>query len=659
LLFCGDELKRAVVQASTAQILKGMKGAHAVIRDGAYAFDYLGFREKLAAYDRDVAPRFAQYHQLKQRLLERERAQLRLEEFKPRVLTSFVRNQLIDQVYLPLVGDNLAKQIGAAGAAKRTDLMGLLLLISPPGYGKTTLMEYVANRLGIVFVKINGPALGHAVTSLDPEEAPNAAAREELNKLNLSLEMGDNVMLCIDDIQHCNPEFLQKFISLCDGQRKIEGVFRGKPRTYDLRGRKVVVVMAGNPYTESGLKFKIPDMLANRADTYNLGDIIGGSAEWFKASYLENAVTSNAVLAPLANKSQNDIRLFIRMAAGGPRESDGFEGSYSAQEVEEVLSVMKKLVAIRDIILRVNLEYIHSAAQADEFRTEPAFRLQGSYRNMNRLAEKVVAIMNDEEVRALVLDHYRGESQTLTTGAEANFLKFKELIGAQTPEEKARWEEIKKTFKRNQLLRGSDQNDPIGRVVGQLSAFHAGLQSIQETLEKQLTRPPTTLNVDLTPLSQGLEALRATFEQQSQARADEAAIERENEASAPATQLGDGLKALGTQLSHALASVQTGVITQKVDSMTHELEMIHSSLATLKHLATQRLEHVRAAQERLAAKLKEGTVAAQLTHEMLSNERAFLENFGNAFTYPQSKQPRPAPRPKRNASPTDEAPPPT
>ena len=84
------------------------------------------------------------------------------------MLTSFVRNQLIDEVYLPLIGDNLAKQIGAAGDQKRTDLMGLLLLISPPGYGKTTLMEYIANRLGIVFVKINGPALGHDVTSLDP-----------------------------------------------------------------------------------------------------------------------------------------------------------------------------------------------------------------------------------------------------------------------------------------------------------------------------------------------------------------------------------------------------------------------------------------------------------------------------------------------------------
>ena len=90
--------------------------------------------------------------------------------------------------------------------------------------------------------------------------------------------MGDNVMIYVDDIQHCNPEFLQKFISLCDAQRKIEGVYKGKTRTYDLRGKKVAVVMAGNPYTESGEKFQIPDMLANRADTYNLGDIIGDSA---------------------------------------------------------------------------------------------------------------------------------------------------------------------------------------------------------------------------------------------------------------------------------------------------------------------------------------------------------------------------------------------
>ena len=103
-------------------------------------------------------------------------------------------------MYLPLVGANLAKQIGATGEGKRTDSMGLLLLVSPPGYGKTTLMEYVANRVGLVFMKVNGPALGHEVTSLDPAEAPNATARQEVEKINLALEMGNNVMLYLDDI---------------------------------------------------------------------------------------------------------------------------------------------------------------------------------------------------------------------------------------------------------------------------------------------------------------------------------------------------------------------------------------------------------------------------------------------------------------------------
>ena len=90
-------------------------------------------------------------------------------------------------MYLPLFGDNLSKQLGSVGSNKRTDRMGMLLLISPPGYGKTTLMEYLANRLGFVFMKINGPAIGHEVTSVDPMSATNIAAREELKKLNLNM----------------------------------------------------------------------------------------------------------------------------------------------------------------------------------------------------------------------------------------------------------------------------------------------------------------------------------------------------------------------------------------------------------------------------------------------------------------------------------------
>ncbi|PJI52099.1 hypothetical protein CTI14_48295, partial [Methylobacterium radiotolerans] len=53
-------------------------------------------------------------------------------------------------------------------------------------------------------------------------------------------------------------------ISLTDATRRIEGVWQGRTNTYDLRGKKFVVVMAGNPYTESGDVFRIPDMLANR-----------------------------------------------------------------------------------------------------------------------------------------------------------------------------------------------------------------------------------------------------------------------------------------------------------------------------------------------------------------------------------------------------------
>ena len=64
--------------------------------------------------------------------------------------------------------------------------------------------------------------------------------------------------------------------------------------------------------------------------------------------------------------------------------------------------MMKKLLRVRDVVLRVNEEYIRSAAQADAYRTEPAFKLQGSYRNMNRLAEKVSPVMNDAELEELI-----------------------------------------------------------------------------------------------------------------------------------------------------------------------------------------------------------------------------------------------------------------
>ncbi len=466
-----------LVQADVSDLL----GQHPRIVGRRLELHIDEFFARMAMFRRERVPGFARYRELRNRLVEAGRQRLRLGELEPKVLSSFVRNRLIDEVYLPLIGDNLAKQLGAAGEGKRTDLMGLLLLVSPPGYGKTTLMEYVASRLGLAFVKVNGPALGHGVTSVDPAEAPNATARQEVEKINLALEMGNNVMLYLDDIQHTNPELLQKFISLCDAQRRIEGVWNGRTRTYDLRGKKFCVVMAGNPYTESGEKFQIPDMLANRADTYNLGDILAGKDDLFALSYIENAVTSNRVLAPLATRDPADLHKLVRMAKGEEVPTNELSHGYSAVELAEIVAVLQRLFVVQGVLLKVNKQYILSASMDDRFRTEPPFKLQGSYRNMAKLAEKVVPALNEDELQRLIDDHYGSESQTLTSGAEHNLLKLAELRGRLTGDAAARWEAIKREYQRLRLVGGGD-DDPVTRVTGALSALADGVRSIETAL---------------------------------------------------------------------------------------------------------------------------------------------------------------------------------
>ena len=439
---------------------------------------------RIATFRRDRVPAFRSFLQRRNALVQKEKERLRIDEYQPKVMSSFVRNRLLDEVYLPLIGANLAKQMGAAGDAKRTDQSGMLLLISPPGYGKTTLMEYVASRLGMVFVKVNGPSLGHEVTSLDPDEAPNATARQEVEKISFALEAGNNVMLYLDDIQHTNPELLQKFISLCDGQRRMEGVWRGRTRTYDLRGKRFAVVMAGNPYTESGKRFRIPDMLANRADVWNLGDVLSGREEVFALSYLENSLTSNPVMAPLTNRDRGDLELLVRIARGDASASpEQLSYPYPAAELEQILSVLRKLLRVQEIVLRNNQAYITSAAQADASRTEPPFGLQGSYRNMNKLAERIVPVMNDDELEAVIDDHYLGEAQTLTSGAEANLLKLAELRGRLTPEQAERWKEIKAAYVRDQAL-GGDAEDPASRAVGALGLLADAIGGVESAISR-------------------------------------------------------------------------------------------------------------------------------------------------------------------------------
>ncbi|MFI6139334.1 DNA repair ATPase [Streptomyces griseus] len=479
------ELERYACDAPLTERLEGLLGDHPRVAGGALTVRIDELLARTAEFRDVTVPGFRAYQRLRTSLVTAERGRLRLDDHRPRVMSAFVRNRLLDEVYLPLIGDSLAKQLGTADADRRTDSQGLLLLVSPPGYGKTTLMEYVADRLGMVLVKISGPNLGHDVTSLDPDRAPSATARQEIEKINFALEAGNNTLLYLDDIQHTSPELLQKFIPLCDATRRIEGVRDGEPRSYDLRGKRFAVCMAGNPYTESGERFRIPDMLANRADVWNLGEVLSGREDVFALSFVENALTANPVLAPLAARSRDDLALLVRLAGGSDpaARAEHLEHPYSAAELDRVLAVLRHLVTARDTVLAVNAAYIASAARTDATRTEPPFRLQGSYRNMNKIAERIVPVMNDEELSAVVDDHYAGEAQTLTTGAEANLLKLAALRGTLTPGQAERWAAITASYVRTQALGGPD-GDPMTRAVAALGLLADRIAAVETAIRR-------------------------------------------------------------------------------------------------------------------------------------------------------------------------------
>ncbi|WP_406530215.1 DNA repair ATPase [Streptomyces sp. I8-5] len=475
-------LGRYDCEAPLTARVEGLLGTHPRVERGTLTVRIDELLARTAGFRASTVPGFRAYQRRRTALVNAERARLRLDDHRPRVMSAFVRNRLLDEVYLPLIGDSLAKQLGTADADRRTDSQGLLLLVSPPGYGKTTLMEYVADRLGLVLVKISGPNLGHDVTSLDPAQARTATARQEIEKINFALESGNNTLLYLDDIQHTSPELLQKFIPLCDATRRIEGVRDGEPRSHDLRGKRFAVCMAGNPYTESGERFRIPDMLANRADVWNLGEVLSGREDVFALSFVENALTANPVLAPLAGRSRADLALFVRLASGdGSARTDRPEHPYTPAEVDRIVAVLRHLLTARDTVLAVNAAYIASAAQTDTTRTEPPFRLQGSYRNMNKIAERIVPVMNDAELSDVIDDHYTGEAQTLTSGAESNLLKLAALRGRLTPEQSARWSAITASYVRTQALGGPD-GDPMTRAVAALGLLADRVAAVESAI---------------------------------------------------------------------------------------------------------------------------------------------------------------------------------
>ena len=248
-----------------------------------------------------------------------------------------------------------------------------------------------------------------------------------------------------------------------------------------MRGKRFCIVMAGNPYTESGSKFQIPDMLANRADVYNLGDVIGDTEALFNLSLIENATGDNPYLDKIASKSLNDFYKLTNYVIEKSEQIPDLEGNYLKQEIDDFVAVLKHVIKIRNVVVKVNQNYISSAAMQDDYRTEPAFKMQGSYRNMSKLVSRIVPMMNDKEIDEVILSHYESESQTLTSDTESNLLRLKEIAGLMNSEEKIRWESIKETYVKNNKLGGLNKDD---KVFAQLVEFNENLEGIIKAILK-------------------------------------------------------------------------------------------------------------------------------------------------------------------------------
>jgi putative NIF3 family GTP cyclohydrolase 1 type 2 len=462
-----DPIVPVAAGVPTTVTVTGLRSQHPTIVNGALTIDPSDALTTFMTYRRDGVARFRDFSDRRRALLAAEQKRLELDTLHPTVITSFVRNRLIDEVYLPLVGDNIARQLGLNGAAQ-----GLLLLISPPGYGKTTLIEYVASLLGFALVKINGPALGDEVTSLDPAAAPNVAAAEELAKLNRAFAMANNVICYLDDVQHTSPALLQKFIPLCDATRRIEGVLEGQAKTFSLAGKRFVMVMAANPYTSSGASFRIPDMLANRADVHNLGDVAKSAAAAFAQSFVENGCGVNEVVAPVLSRSRQDLDVLLRAAGGEPLRSDDLSHPYGATELAQITKTLSHLLRVRDQLLKVNAAYIASATVDDHLRGEPAFLLQGSYRNMARIAQRIVPAMTPAEVDLAVAEHYRAESQTLAANAGWNLAKLGEVLGNASPQALAELATMRERWKASNVA-----GDPLAVMAAALRDIAAAVNT--------------------------------------------------------------------------------------------------------------------------------------------------------------------------------------
>lgn len=481
----GGEIRKGGRVSSTTRVtIPGLSGDH-VRTQGPLVLDLPEWRLSMDHFLREQMPRFRALRQALEVRKQTLAAQWDLPALSPRPLARFAWTRLLRRVYLPLVARALEKQLGSLDRPGE-DQMGVLLLVSPPGYGKTELLKKVASLLGYAFVSISGTALGKTTTSLDPSAAADDNAAAALRRLLLGLSLQENVLLDIEDIQACSDMFLEKLLPLCDASRTVEVVVEGSARLINLQGKRVAVVMTLNP-----LRAQVPQALSNRATLINLGDVADKHAADFAMSYLEVAAAANTTLEVVS--TLRDLETFATaLELGRPvstLEAD-LNGRYAAVELTRIEVVLRHCMAVRDVLMAVNRSCLHSATLEDMYRVEPPFELQGSYRDMVEICRSIEADWTEEMRRDAILRHYEGQAGLLGPRGEYNLLMVKTFLGHVSEAERERQAHIRYVFR---LAQQRDQTmltllDRLTEVSAAVERIPASVVSHGEGLADRLVR---------------------------------------------------------------------------------------------------------------------------------------------------------------------------
>src|SRR5690606_34922085 len=98
ILVTGRKIDREPNAAITVIEVDGLLGQHPRLNGRKLTLRIDEFLERLGAFKHERVPGYEHYRQVRGQLVERERRRLRIGEFKPQVLSAFVRNRLINEV---------------------------------------------------------------------------------------------------------------------------------------------------------------------------------------------------------------------------------------------------------------------------------------------------------------------------------------------------------------------------------------------------------------------------------------------------------------------------------------------------------------------------------------------------------------------------------